>query len=241
MRHNGAVARALGPGEVHAYYRVTHTLDERAVDDAVALLSSDERARYSRFMFARDRRDYAAAHALLRTSLSRYAEVAPPSWRFREDPGGKPSLVADPAVPPLSFNLSHTHGLVACAVASADVGIDVQSVDRKVDDRVARRFFSAREAADLRRCRSAALRATHFFDLWTLKEAYIKAIGRGLSHPLDTIVFTIGDDDAITFTPPPEVDAASWSFRLFAPTDRHRLAVAVRAPNMYQSIALMLA
>jgi 4'-phosphopantetheinyl transferase len=230
MLHNGVVAMALGPAEVHVHYRVTDALDERGVEDAVALLSPDELTRYLRFVFARDGRDYAAAHALLRTSLSRYAEIAPRAWAFRDEPGGKPSLVGATRMPRLSFNLSHTHGLVACAVAAgADVGIDVESVDREVDDRVAERFFSAAEIAGLRRCRSAALRAKRFFDLWTLKEAYIKAIGRGLSHPLDTIVFTVGDDDAITFTAPSEVDVASWSFRLFAPTDRHRLAIAVAA------------
>jgi 4'-phosphopantetheinyl transferase len=228
MLHNEGVARTLGVGEVHVYCRVTDALDETAMADAVSLLSSDEHTRYTRFLFARDRREYAAAHALVRTSLSRYAEVAPRSWSFREEQGGKPSLVADPCVPQLSFSLSHTHGLVACAIAAgADVGSDVEDVDRDVDDRVPQRFFSARERADLGRCPSDILRAKRFFDLWTLKEAYIKAIGKGLSHPLDTIVFTLDDDHGITFTPPSEVDAASWSFRLFSPTERHRLAVAV--------------
>jgi len=162
-------------------------------------------------------------------SLSRYAEVPPRQWAFRIDTGGKPSLVADEGAPLLSFNLSHTPGLVACAIAGgADVGIDVESVDRIVDDRVARRFFSARENAALRRCASDALRARRFFALWTLKEAYVKAIGQGLSHPLNSVVFTIGDDDTIAFTPPAGVDADAWHFRLVAPTARHRLAVAVR-------------
>jgi len=235
------VARTLGVGEAHVYYRLTEEMDETALADAVALLSPGEHTRYTRFVFARDRRDYAAAHALVRTSLSRYAEVAPRAWSFHEEPGGKPSLVADPCAPPLSFSLSHTHGLVACAVAAgADVGIDVEQADRDVDDRVAQRFFSPRERDDLLGCASDALRAARFIDLWTLKEAYIKAIGTGLSHPLDTIVFTLDDDRGIAFAPPSDVDAAAWSFRLFSPTERHRLAVAIRhAPNAGASIALM--
>jgi 4'-phosphopantetheinyl transferase len=232
MSHNEAVAVTLGPGEVHAYYRVTDALDDRAIEDAVAVLSAEERAHYRRFRFERDRCAYAVAHALLRLSLSRHAEVAPQSWAFREEPGGKPALLAPAGAAHLSFNLSHTHGLVACAITSvARVGIDVEAIDRRVDDRVVRRFFSPAEAAALSRCRPGALRAGRFFDLWTLKEAYIKAIGRGLSHPLTTIVFTIDDYEAIAFTPPPDVDAASWSFRLFAPTERHRLAIAVATPR----------
>jgi 4'-phosphopantetheinyl transferase len=235
------VARTLGAGEAHVYYRLTEALDETAIADAVALLSPDEHARYTRFVFARDRCEYAAAHALVRTSLSRYAEIAPRAWSFHETPGGKPSLVPDPCVPSLSFSLSHTHGLVACAIAAgADVGIDVEGVDRDVDGGVPQRFFSARERADLRGCASDALRAKRFFDLWTLKEAYIKAIGKGLSHPLDTIIFTVDDDQMITFTPPSEVDAAAWSFRLFSPTERHRLAVAVgTTPGAPRSISLL--
>src|SRR4051812_35123968 len=92
VRHNGGVPMTIGPGDVHAYYRVTNTLDDRAFEDAAALLSPDERARYMRFVSERDRRTYAAAHALLRTSLSRYAEIAARSWTFREAPGGKPAL-----------------------------------------------------------------------------------------------------------------------------------------------------
>jgi 4'-phosphopantetheinyl transferase len=226
------VRSTLAPGEVHVRYRVTDTMEEADIASAAAMLSPDEHARYARLMFARDRRDYAAAHALLRTSLSQYAEVAPQQWTFRTDAGGKPSLVADQAGSRLSFNLSHTHGLVACAIAGgADVGIDVESVDRVVDDRVARRFFSERENADLSRCASDALRARRFLALWTLKEAYVKAIGQGLSHPLNTVVFAIGDDDAIAFMPPSDVDAAEWHFRLLAPTVRHHLAVAVRQPD----------
>jgi 4'-phosphopantetheinyl transferase len=241
VRHNDAVPLTLGPGEVHAYFRVTDALDDRAVAEAIAVLSPEEQTRASRFVFARDRRDYTAAHALLRTSLSRYAAVAPRSWTFGEDSGGKPFVVAEPGAPPLTFNLSHTQGLVACAIAAgAPVGVDVESIERTVDERVARRFFSTEETSALVHCRPAARRTSRFFDLWTLKEAYIKAIGQGLSHPLNTIVFAIGDDGAITFLPPPEVDAASWSFRLFAPTAHHRLAVAVATTSdAPTSIALM--
>ena len=198
IRQNDGVPMTLAPGDVHVWCRATDSLGDADITDAVARLSPDERARYARFRFARDQRDYAAAHALLRTSLSRYADVAPGSWQFREAPGGKPSLVLGDGMPPLSFNLSHTHGLVACAIASgSDVGIDVESVDRDVGDGVAERFFSESENADLRQCASEPLRARRFIELWTLKEAYVKAIGKGLSHPLDSIVFDVADRESI--------------------------------------------
>jgi 4'-phosphopantetheinyl transferase len=217
--------RTLAAGEVEVWYRLTDTLGETDVMSAVALLSSDERAQQSRFVFARDSRDYAAAHALLRESLSRYADIAPTAWRFRA--GGKPSLAADHDSRSLSFNLSHTHGLVACAVAGGrDVGVDVEPTDRRVDDGVAERYFSKTENADLQRCASHE-RQRRFVELWTLKEAYVKAIGEGLAHPLNTIVFEIHDRDSIVFVPPAGVDARAWQFALFAPTERYRLAVAI--------------
>jgi 4'-phosphopantetheinyl transferase len=229
IQQNNGMPMSLAPGDVQVWCRPTDSLGDVDIAAAVALLSPDEHARYTRFRFARDQRDYATAHALLRTSLSKYAAVAPESWRFQEAPGGKPSLVPGDGMPRLSFNLSHTHGLVACAIAiDADVGIDVESLDRTVGDGVARRYFSARENDDLRQCASEWLRTRRFIELWTLKEAYIKAIGKGLSHPLDTIVFDVADRDAIVFLPPPDVDAAAWRFFLCAPTEHHRLAVAVK-------------
>jgi 4'-phosphopantetheinyl transferase len=223
------VGTTLAPGEVHVWCRATGSLGDVDISDAVSLLSPDEHVRYARFRFARDRRDYAAAHSLLRTALSRYTDVAPQSWRFREEPGGKPTLLTRDGTPPLSFNLSHTRGFVACAIADGpDVGIDVESLERDVHEGVAERFFSRTENAGLRQCTSEALRARRFIELWTLKEAYVKAIGKGLSHPLDSVVFDLADPGSILFLPPPGVEVATWSFSLSAPTEHHCLAVAVR-------------
>ena len=222
---------------MHVWIRRTDALTEADLAAEIPLLSLEERERHARFRFARDRRDFAAAHALLRRSLSRYADLPPNEWVFQQEAGGKPSL-GHGGVPPLSFNLSHTDGLVACAIATGlDVGIDVETVDRRVDVGVAERFFSAAENAGLRRSASAGIRASRFFELWTLKEAYVKALGQGLSHALDTIVFQV-DGGTILFTPPPGIDAASWQFALFSPTDRHRLAVAARRGRQALSIEL---
>ena len=150
-------------------------------------------------------------------------------------------LESGDGLPPLSFNLSHTHGLVACAITSgSDVGVDVESIGRDVTDGVAERFFSERENADLRQCATAALRARRFIELWTLKEAYVKAIGKGLSHSLNSIVFDPSDRESIRFLPPSDVEENSWRFALCAPTDAHCLAVAVRHdPQVLPRILVM--
>jgi 4'-phosphopantetheinyl transferase len=216
------------PAGADVWFRDTDVLTPSDQAAALSLLSADERARYERFHFSRDRRDFAAAHALLRRSLSRYDLRPAAAWTFQTLTGGKPDL-AGPGSPPLSFNLSHTHGLVACAITHGlDVGIDVETLDRvAATDAVAGRFFAASEIAALHACAEPA-RTTRFFDLWTLKEAYLKACGTGIVEGLNAVVFAFEGSHRLIFTPPPGVAAADWRFALFAPTPRHRMAVAVR-------------
>ncbi|MDA1184689.1 MAG: 4'-phosphopantetheinyl transferase superfamily protein [Acidobacteria bacterium] len=220
---------------VHVTYRHTEALGGTALDADVSLLSVDERARLARFVFARDRRDFAASHALLRRRLSTHADLPPDAWTFEVEPGGKPHLSADhvgadPAFN-LAFNLSHTHGLVACAIGrGVDIGVDVESIDRAVEGRdIATRYFSPDEIRLLDAC-DAVERQARFIELWTLKEAYVKAIGRGLGHSLATFGFAFDGERGIRFAPPPGEQAMQWTFALLAPSARHRLAVATRSP-----------
>ena len=225
----GSSSRAsLVPGDVHVRYRLTEDLDGDARQSALSLLSGDERARYERFCLDDDRREFAAAHALLRTTLSEFDGISPRGWRFDAGSHGKPALAAGQSDLPLSFNLSHTRGLVACAVAlGADVGLDVELVTRAADWRaIASRYFSPAEVAQIDGVAGAG-RATRFFELWTLKEAFAKALGVGLSQSLDASSFDLADASAITCTLPPAVDAAHWRFALYMPARDHRLAVAV--------------
>ena len=140
----------MPPHDVHVWFQATGALGEAAIADAVSVLSDEERARCHRFRFADDGRDYAAAHALLRATLSRHGDRAPDQWRFDKAPTGKPFLI-DQGRCRTSFSLSHTSGMVACAVTTdADVGIDVECVDRDVAVAdVAARFFAPGETARL--------------------------------------------------------------------------------------------
>src|SRR5262249_33258429 len=158
-------------------HRHTDSGDTGAAESAVRYLSSDERARRNRFRFERDRRDFAMAHDLLRRTLSRYADVRPEDWRFTADRHGKPSIdTADAALRSLAFSLSHTSGCVACAVSKNHlVGVDVERTDRRVSTReLAWQCFSPDEANWLRQFADSQ---PGFSELWTLKEAFLKALG----------------------------------------------------------------
>jgi 4'-phosphopantetheinyl transferase len=220
---------SLAPGDAHIWYRFTESLDEDALRAEVAQLSPDERVRCQRFVSRRDRRDFAAGHALLRRVLSMHDDVRADAWTLVADANGKPSLARESDALPLAFNLSHTHGLVACAVTrDGEVGVDVECVERVTDGRdIAERYFSTAELAQLDACPEDE-RAARFIELWTLKEAYLKAIGSGLAQPLDTFAFSFDDEGGIRFNARPDTGPAAWTFALFAPSPRHRLALAAR-------------
>jgi 4'-phosphopantetheinyl transferase len=190
------------------------------------MLSAEERARTDRFRFERDATLYAAAHVLLRKMLAAHGVPDP---RFRVNAWGKPEL--DGADPALRFNLTHTRGLAACAVTPfGDLGIDAEAVDPAVDCLdLARHFFAPQEAAFL-----AGLppdrRGVAFCRLWTLKEAFIKAVGQGLSIPLDAFSFTL---DPVVFSCVPMLgqNPSAWRFATMALGARHRVAVALHQPQ----------
>jgi 4'-phosphopantetheinyl transferase len=216
---------------------VVHVLTVRQDDPDVraqleryrALLNPDERAREARFHFDADKERFVIGRALARLQLSRFLGGDPRGWPLVTNRYGRPELAA-PTPPPLGFNVSHTHGLVACAVTrTTDVGVDVECIERRLTHDIADRFFARREVADLR-----ALPDTDqprvFYDYWTLKEAYIKARGMGLALPLEHFAFRLRPPDppVITFDPEIDDDAQTWQFAQSWPTPRHRLAVAVR-------------
>jgi 4'-phosphopantetheinyl transferase len=126
------------------------------------------------------------------------------------------------------FNLSHTHGLVACAVArGTSLGIDVERVDRlTAGPEIAARYFAPLEIRMLDG-QPPDDYASRFIELWTLKEAYIKAIGTGLAHPLDSFAFVFEGSSGLQFAAPPGIAASDWQFLLAVPAMNHRMAIAV--------------
>jgi 4'-phosphopantetheinyl transferase len=196
-----------------------------------ALLSTEETGRQSRFHFAEDRHRYLVSHALVRRVLSRYWPIPPQQWRFLPGNRGRPEI-ANPDVPALRFNLTHTRELAACIVSLGDdCGIDAEYLTvRHNHEGIAKRMFSAAEQTRLRMTGEDA-RLEHFYASWTLREAYVKARGIGMSFPVHKLQFSITSSHAvhIEFHPDIDDDAAAWGFRLFRPTAMHVLATASRS------------
>lgn len=201
----------------------THGYTDAALNALALMLSPEERARATRFVRPDDRRDFIATHALLRHALSRHdGSVSPQAWCLADGATGKPEL-SSAHESSLTFNLSHTAGFAVCAIGHhRQVGIDVERI-REMEDApaIARRFFSPDEADAIDRLHGRD-RMARFFELWTLKEAYVKGLGRGLTVPLDSFAFSFHDTGLGFDT---TADTSAWRFWLFEPARHARVAL----------------
>jgi len=191
MWSNSPPSLSISGGEVHVWraglepaphvqQRFFETLDE------------DEQTRASRFHFDKHRRRFVMGRGVLRSLLGRYLDVRAEDVRFTYGPYGKPALDTLHGAGALRFNASHSHELAVYAFArDQDVGIDVEHIKEDfATEEIAERFFSRYEVEALRELPPGE-QAAAFFRCWTRKEAYIKAFGSGLSHPLDQFDVTL--------------------------------------------------
>jgi len=196
-----------------------------------AILPEDERLAADRFYFESGRRQALITRALVRVALSRYCGLQPEEWRFVRDERGRPHVAPDmrPAGLP-AFNLSHTRGLIACAVTGAGaIGADVEQVEqRRSSLTIADRYFAATESAALEAL-PLAEQTDRFFHYWTLKESYIKARGKGLAIPLGDFAFAFEGECGLSVTFEPSLQDApeNWRFWLCRPSPEHVAAVCV--------------
>lgn len=163
------------------------------------LLSTEEQQRGARFLHAEDRHRFLLTRATVRTVLSRYAPLRPQDWSFTVNEHGRPAIANRlPQAAGLCFNLSHTQGLIVLGVCrERQLGVDVENMrERTPSPGIAERFFAPQESATLARL-PQEMRHERFFAYWTLKEAYIKARGRGMSIPLDRFSFTFPQQHTI--------------------------------------------
>jgi 4'-phosphopantetheinyl transferase len=153
-------------------------------DQWLELLSTDELERAGRFHFAHHAAEYVANRGRLRCLLGQYLNVDAGQLKFHYNPQGKPGL--GPAYGDIYFNLSHTDGLALLAMTRGRrVGIDVERFKAATDTLdLARQYFSLSEVKAIESYANPAEQQAAFFRCWTRKEAFLKALGDGLSRPL---------------------------------------------------------
>lgn len=216
---------------VHIWYVPVTDLAAQAAQ-LRPLLSGDELAAADRLHFASDRLRMVCRRGAVRTILGRHTGLAPQDLVFRANEQGKPELAGPAARSGIRFNVARSDGLVVCAVtAGRRVGVDVEAV-RPVDDalRVARAYFSPAEHGALRAI-PAADRSLAFLRCWTRKEAFVKALGAGLSYPLHAFDVTLAAEAAAVLRVGGDPRAARrWSMTSFDPPGGHVAALVVAGP-----------
>jgi 4'-phosphopantetheinyl transferase len=183
------------------------------------LLSPEEKRRAGLFRFARDRRRFTAARAILRTLLGQYLGLDPARVEFRYTNTGKPSLAAGQAAGGLTFNLSHSKdgGLFGFS-RGREIGVDLERRRAMPDAaELVEAYFAPGEKSYFR-AQPAERRDEVFFSLWTRKEAYLKACGDGLLRPLDDLEIL-------------EAESAGWTVRGVDVGGIFSAAYAVKAPG----------
>ena len=193
-------------------------------------LTPDERERASRFHFQKDREHFIVARGVLRDILGRYLDTSPARIRFSYNQYGKPALAQDDGADALRFNISHAHEVALYGFTRGrDIGLDIEFVREDFASlEIAERFFSTDEVSMLRTL-PASEQTVAFFNCWTRKEAFIKALGEGLSHPLDrfSVSFVPGEPAALLSTADAPQEASRWSLVELAPGAGYVAALAV--------------
>ncbi len=220
--------------EIHVWFaHPDHASSPARLDQYRDILSAQEIARYWRFHFPTDSHHYLIAHTLLRHALSKYADIEPTDWTFSYGEHGRPEI-SNPNVAALRFNLTHTAGLVGCVVTlDNDCGIDAELVSGRHNPMgIAERMFSASECLEMQQLRDAT-QLDYFYTRWTLREAYVKARGIGISFPTRKLHFRV-DDEArveVMFETDLQENEHDWHFHLLRPTPEHVAAIAVHRGN----------
>lgn len=196
-------------------------VDAEKLDQYRQLLSVDERARAERFVKPKDCDHYIAGRGRLREILGTETGHDPADLVFEYGPQGKPALNNGPA-----FNLSHSGGLAALAIGgTAPLGVDIEEI-RPVENAVAQRFFTCDENQALATL-SPSQWLAGFYRCWTRKEAVIKAVGQGLSMPLDSFDVTLSADIPADVTRIDGGHAGNWQLIHIDPAPDFMGALAV--------------
>ena len=232
--------RNIHKNEIHLYSLIIpESFEGFSLKKCAAFLTEVDVIRYSKLKVREKKKELLASRVFLWTVLDRYlaSKTSSTNFSIKKDTNGKPFLFLYNEYFPLYFNLSHTKGLVSCVVSlHQPLGVDVEYMDRK-NVCFIEEYLAPVEREKIIRTQYAD-KASCLYELWTLKEAYLKADGRGLYVPLDSFGFVFdqkeewdrpGERIQIQFyNSIREQSSEQWSFRLFRPTPWHSLAVAVR-------------
>ncbi len=236
----GELAAGLSDSGVHIWL-IPLDGDRQISSELISCLSVEETARAARFHFARDRDRFVAGRMVQRIILAAYVNTAPDALAYSFNKAGKPSLQNGKHKSTITFNFSRSGGHALLAVSMRrEIGIDLEAVrDKPSLDLVAKDHFAAGERAGLAALEKA-LWLEAFYCCWTRKEAVVKALGDGLTAPLQTFEVSVDPrKPAQLLSMNGSVEAAqNWTLTGFRPVEGHWAALAIKgrtaAPQFFR-------
>jgi 4'-phosphopantetheinyl transferase len=225
-------APELAVGEIHVWRIGLDGVEGVTADTAECCLSQDERTRAQRFLADKHRRRFCNGRRALRQVLARYLRISAAELVFGYTGLGKPFLKNENAnAMELQFNFSNSEELGLLAVTRrGEVGVDLECLRDLSDmEGLAKRFFAADEYESIMACDDRIERQRRFFRCWTRKEAFLKAVGTGLTFPLCKVCVTSrAEEEARILWIDDDTDHASrWSLYHLDPHDRYLGALAI--------------
>ncbi len=212
-------------------------LDEEKAAGLEKILSDDERARAERFRFQRQKKQFIVARGFLRIILGKYQEIDPDQVCFEYSMHGKPSICGT-SRDKIRFNLSHSDGLALYAVTNGrEIGVDLERIKPFLLDE--RTVFECLTSSEIRQLRTLPikLRENFFYDCWTRKESYLKAIGKGLMLPPNQIETSLFTESAAAEDFKTE-NESRWLFQNLPPIPEYAAALVVEGSNIQTSFWL---
>jgi len=201
-------------------YKISDKLTETKFRELMSFLSDTEKDRVNNFKKRPDAEVILLSRYLLRQNISFYTGIDPREINFTVNSSGRPVLKY-PQVPNLFFNMSHSGDWIVGALSfDKQIGIDIEKI-RPIDITIAEDYFSAQELKYMNSRKDSCL--DNFFKIWTLKESYIKAIGKGLYYPLKNFYFEFGPKNEINIKPKKEV--GDWNFKFYNIDPCYKFAV----------------
>jgi 4'-phosphopantetheinyl transferase len=221
----------IDKSQIHLWFHPIFISSEK-LDSALNTLTVAERETYNEFPISSPRKiEYLVTRFLVRSVLSKYLHTPPQMIEFTKGEFGRPEISLPPT--DLVFNISHCRDFVVCAIGSnCELGVDLEKTrDLSEIESIIQNHLTPQEKEVIQSFANKD-QVEKFYELWTLKEAFIKAKGHGHSLRINRITFSV-KDDSIQLSTPPDIEPhpEKWGFTSLRPANGYQLALAFRTQH----------
>jgi len=211
--------------------KINNKLDDSVLTDLLGLIDKKKRDRLLKFVFWQDLHRSLLADLLVRKVIIETYCISNEEIEFGVNEFGKPYYKT---LKDFHFNVSHSGDWIVCAIDNKPIGIDIEKISACINLGISENFFSNKEHDDLL---SKIDPFDYFFTLWSLKESYIKYIGKGLSHPLNT--FSMKLNNSKIYIESHNKILQDIYFKQYNIDKEYKMAICSLNPNMSNKVSIL--